>query len=140
MLVLFDGARSAEPPISDGILSAIALMTSPEYARVALASASSNVGKASSQSAGKFVVDDLFENFAFVGEFFGVIFDQIVPFSFKFRTVFDGCLEMRHKLRREHKIACLRPNPDCVLFRGRLLRRARPNALLMCLVSAFRSR
>ncbi len=49
-VVLFDSARSAEPPHSSGILGAIALSTLPEAARVAMPLGSaSQLGSASSQ-------------------------------------------------------------------------------------------
>ena len=52
-IVLFDGARSAEPPINSGRASAIALITFPEAARVAmLPSELSNTGSFSRRSLG----------------------------------------------------------------------------------------
>ena len=47
IVVLFDPARSAEPPHSSGKVSAIALMTLPEAARVATDSPAGNCGNAS---------------------------------------------------------------------------------------------
>jgi len=47
MVVLFDPARSAEPPHSSGNVSAIALSTFPDAERVATALPASKTGKAS---------------------------------------------------------------------------------------------
>ena len=51
--VLFDGARSAEPPISVGMCGATALMTLPEAARVATLSSVVNTGRSASQPSGR---------------------------------------------------------------------------------------
>ena len=53
MKVLFEPARSAEPPHSSGNTGAIALSTWPEAARVAMALSSSKVGSAASQPSGR---------------------------------------------------------------------------------------
>ncbi len=52
MVVLFDPARSAEPPHSSGSTGPRACSTLPEAARVATALPSSNTGRASSQPSG----------------------------------------------------------------------------------------
>ncbi len=52
IVVLFDSARSAEPPHSSGSTGASAFSTSPEALRVAIDLPASKVGRASSQPAG----------------------------------------------------------------------------------------
>ena len=52
MLVLFEPARSAEPPQNSGNFAAIALMTSPDAARVAISLSGANTGISKSQPAG----------------------------------------------------------------------------------------
>ena len=53
MVVLFDSARSAEPPQSSGSLAAKALITLPDAARVAISVPASNLGSAASRSLGR---------------------------------------------------------------------------------------
>ena len=52
MLVLFDPAKSAEPPQNSGSVCAIALITSPEAARVAISFPGANTGMPDAQFSG----------------------------------------------------------------------------------------
>ena len=52
MLVLFDPAKSADPPQNSGNFAAIALMTSPDAARVAISLSGAKNGMSESQPAG----------------------------------------------------------------------------------------
>ena len=52
MLVLFEPAKSADPPQNSGNFAAIALMTSPDAARVAISLSGANTGISKSQPAG----------------------------------------------------------------------------------------
>ena len=53
ILVLFDPAKSEEPPQNSGRCFAIALITCPDAARVATSLPGANVGMSASQPAGK---------------------------------------------------------------------------------------
>ena len=54
MVVLFDSARSAEPPQNSGTVFAIAWITAPEALRVAIPfSSAGKVGRSSAQPSGR---------------------------------------------------------------------------------------
>ena len=59
MLVLFDPAKSAEPPQNSGNFAAIALITSPDAARVATSLPGAKTGISESQPAGNDLVRNL---------------------------------------------------------------------------------
>ena len=65
MLVLLDPAKSAEPPQNSGKTAAIALITSPDAARVATSLPGAKTGISESHPAGKPRVRSLSNNAAF---------------------------------------------------------------------------
>ena len=67
ILVLFEPAKSAEPPQNSGNFAAIALITSPEAARVATSLSGANTGMSASQPAGKPLMRNLSSIAAFSG-------------------------------------------------------------------------
>ena len=70
MLVLFEPAKSADPPQNSGKWAAIALITCPEAARVATSLPGAKIGISASQPAGKDLVRSLESSTAFSGLFF----------------------------------------------------------------------
>ena len=73
-----EGARSAEPPTSSGTLSAMALSTAPEAARVAICPPTSNCGRARSQPSGSFPASVLWNSAA--GSWSSLAYADSVPF------------------------------------------------------------
>ena len=67
IVVLFDSAKSAEPPQNSGRTEAMPLITFPDAARVAISLSESNVGIELSQPAGSSFFCNLLRSDAFSG-------------------------------------------------------------------------
>ena len=65
--MLFEPAKSADPPQNSGNFAAIALITSPEAARVATSLSGAKTGMSASQPAGKPLTRNLSRSAAFSG-------------------------------------------------------------------------
>ena len=120
MLVLFDPAKSADPPQNSGKTAAMALITSPEAARVATSLPGANTGSCESHPAGSDFVCKRSRSFAFSG---------LLPFQVAKRVFHcDRACAPRSLTNR----ACARTSVGIAKCSSGLS----PNAIFVCAISS----